>query len=446
VVVFASNSSAFSRNEDRVRFSFEAEESGFLEVSVIGYDPCTTDAEVQQAVDDFIDNYQSRKNTDVADVIGAACSSECQPSTATLERSPGVFDVGGTPLCFDSIFDSNDPPTFFQQISRVTPQGAEGDLDIGNNLLLEGSVEYQNVARGGDVTLNAILTLSSLVGNESEYLETADYYSFRNNSWIRAQGFFGPGDSDRYFEYTLEFFVSGDVNRTPVSVSNLSLDAYDIDNYQLFSAGGVNTYSLSSDTILRATASGSQLRVVEEYGDASGDGEESRLSLTFNEARSFVFRMGVTGAEPDFNGATYGLDFTGVNDWEVAPEVETFKPGRTNSGGVITSPAPSPVFAAKRTISRFTPESPRLLDAQRTEIRKFLRNNPELSSITCTGYTAGPVKRTDKILAKQRATNVCAYIERIKPEIKTKVAGKTPGLPLSPLSRKVIIRGYSATP
>jgi hypothetical protein len=168
--------------------------------------------------------------------------------------------------------------------------------------------------------------------------------------------------------------------------------------------------------------------------------------MIFKEAKSFVFRLGVTEAQPDFEGASYGLDFTGLNDWEEAPVEETFKPRGTRSGGVTAAPAPTPKFAAKRTISRFAPESPRLLKAQRAEIRKFLRKNPELSRITCTGYTAGPVKRTDRALAKKRATNVCSYIEKIKPAVVTKVAGRTPGLPLKPSSRKVIIRGYSVTP
>jgi hypothetical protein len=101
-------------------------------------------------------------------------------------------------------------------------------------------------------------------------------------------------------------------------------------------------------------------------------------------------------------------------------------------------------FIAKRTIDNFAGDSPKLLKPLKAEIRKFLSDNPEISSFTCTGYTAGPVKPSDKALAKQRANKVCAYIEKIDSDVSTTIIGKTPGLPWGPTSRKVIVRGYSA--
>jgi hypothetical protein len=101
-------------------------------------------------------------------------------------------------------------------------------------------------------------------------------------------------------------------------------------------------------------------------------------------------------------------------------------------------------FKAKRSIDNFAADSPKLLKPLKVEIRRFISNNPEISNFTCTGFTAGPVKPSDKALARKRATNVCAFIEKIKPEVTTTISGKTPGLPLAPSSRKVVIRGYSA--
>jgi hypothetical protein len=447
VVVFDSNSSTYSlTDDDQVRFGFIDEDSGFLEVSVIGYDRCATEEEIQLAVDTFIGDYQNQKNKDQPDVVGAECIRQCQPSTATLERSPGIFDVGGIPLCFDTGLDSTNPSTLLEQEGRLSLDAARGLLDMGTPLQLGDSIEYQNVVLGGDVTLNASLTATRMLGFAADEYNAADFYAFRDNDWIQSGLWFEPGNRDRYLEYTLVFFVSGDADRTPVSISNLNLSVYDIDNFQFFSATGVDTYSLAGETILRARASGAQLRVTENNGISSSDGEESRVSMIFKDANSFVFRVGVTERTADTLGASYGLDFTAGEVWEEAPVENTFKPGSGSSSSASVAAVTTPSFAAKRTISRFSPESPRLLKAQRAEIRSFLKKNPELSKITCTGYTAGPVKRTDRALAKKRAANVCAYIETIKPAVVTQVAGRTPGLPFSPLSRKVIIRGYSITP
>lgn len=444
VLVFATDSATNTRiTEDVVRFSAEDVTSGFVEISVIGFDRCTTQAEIVAAIDLFTDNYQEKKNTDIPDVVGAACNRECQPSTATLERTPGVFDLAGIPLCFDTGFDlaqGSDPEILLEQ------EVLEDQDVLGSSLVIGESVDYQNVAIGADTVLNATVTVSKTHLLIQEEVYQVDDSEFRNNGRINTDLSFQPGEEDRYVEYTIEFYVSGDVSRTAVRVSNLSLDAYDVDNYQFFGASGVNTYSLAEDTILTARASGAQLRVSENSGVPSNSGEESRVSMTFKSANSFVVKMGMTEGKSGEVGASYGLDFTGLTAWEVAPEVETFKPGGASSGSATYLPAPTYSFVAKRTVYSFTPESPKLLQAQQSKVRAFLKKYPRISRISCTGYTAGPVKKSHMALAKKRASNVCAYIERIRPGVDTTIAAKTLGLPFSPLSRKVVIRGSSVNP
>ena len=317
--------------------------------------------------------------------------------------------------------------------------------NIGKDMAQGDSVEYQNVAQGGDANLHAVVTVSTLYQQQENQISGVDYFEYRDNAWIQTGISTLEGEEDRYVEYTVVFFESGDVSRTPVSVDNLNLSVYDIDNNQFFSASGVNTYSLASETILTASAAGSQLRVSENAGEGSDFGDESRVSMIFKKANSFVFRMGISAGDSDSGGASFGLDFTGGNAWGEAPVERDFNSGRGGSGNATIVPAPTKSLVAKKVIDAFAPESPRLLKAQKSKIRTFLNKYPQVSSVTCTGYTAGPVKQTDKVLAKKRATNVCAYVKKIDPEIETKVAGRTPGLPLSPLSRKVTIAGYSVS-
>lgn len=445
ILVFATDSGMTTRiTEDLVRFSGENLNTGFVEVTLIGFDRCATQAEIVAEIDSFTSAYAENKNTDIPDVVGAACERVCQPLTATLERTPGVFDLGGIPLCFDTAFESNDlsiPQTLVEQEIPGT-----NIPDLGSNMELGDYVDYQNVVEGADVILNATVTVSTLYLQQDNEIDDVDDGEFRNNAWINSDIDYEEGEEDRYIELTIEFYVSGDVSRTAVRVSNLGLDVYDIDNGQFFGANGVDTYSLAEDTILEASASGAQLRVSENNGEPSSNGEESRASVSFKPANSFVLRLGMTGLDDGSGGASYGLDFTGLTGWESAPVEEEFKPGRGSTGSVEALPAPTTKFVAKRTINGFFPESPRLLKAQKAIIRTFLKKNPEITNLSCTGYTAGPVKNRHMALAKKRASNVCAYIEKIRPGADTKVAAKTLGLPLSPLSRKVVIRGSSVNP
>lgn len=446
-------------DNDVVTFEVLGATSGFLEVTLIGFDRCATESEIMLIVDEFTANYQANIYTNMPAVAGAACNRFCQPSSETIERSPGNFDLAGVPLCFDTGYESTDPdyetdvetnqaPLWKQEVSDDTGRDFGDSDEIVDNMEERDFVDYQNVAQGSDVTLNAVVTISRLYGQDNDEINSLDRALYRNNAWISTRQDYNSGTEDRYVELSLSFYVSGDAARTPVSVSNLGLSIYDIDEYQFFSASGVKTYSLSADTILTARPNRAELRITEDSGtSSSSDNEESRAAVTFNPANSFVLRFGVTAGDPGSERATVNLDFTGATAWQQTPDETAFRPARGPSGvSAVVAPTPTTSIVAKRTISRFAPESPRLLKAQRASIRAFLRKNPEISRITCTGYTAGPVKRTDRALAKKRATNVCSYIERVKPGIVTRVAARTPGLPLSPLSRKVVIRGTSVNP
>lgn len=101
-------------------------------------------------------------------------------------------------------------------------------------------------------------------------------------------------------------------------------------------------------------------------------------------------------------------------------------------------------YSAKKTIDNFAGDSPRLLKALKLKIRKFLTKHADLTSFTCTGYTAGPVTASDKVLANTRAANVCAYIQKVKPSVLTTTIGKTPGLPWGAANRKVVIKGFAS--
>lgn len=138
------------------------------------------------------------------------------------------------------------------------------------------------------------------------------------------------------------------------------------------------------------------------------------------------------------NGIEYSVSISASNKFGTSPSTTLGYRYLLTEAGLLG-------FASKRTIPDFAGGSAKLTKSFKAEIKKFLDKNGGVTAITCTGYTAGkPVIKSDKVLAKTRAANVCAYIEKIKPSVSTTTIGKTPGLPWGPANRKVVIRGYSA--
>ena len=132
VVVYGSNTGTTYRLDgSEARFSQTNVTSGFLEATLIGYDKCATDEEIIEAIDTFTSNYQANKNQDLPVIEGEACVSECQPTTQTINRGPGLFDVGGLPLCFERGFDSTDPEVLIEQLVREYDPDENQDIGSG---------------------------------------------------------------------------------------------------------------------------------------------------------------------------------------------------------------------------------------------------------------------------------------------------------------------------
>ncbi len=79
-------------------------------------------------------------------------------------------------------------------------------------------------------------------------------------------------------------------------------------------------------------------------------------------------------------------------------------------------------------------------------ITAFIKANPGLTSVTCTGSTSGiPAKSTDQALATARATNACNIVKRLVPGITTSISTIT-GQGVGQFHRAVIITGQGTRP
>lgn len=101
-------------------------------------------------------------------------------------------------------------------------------------------------------------------------------------------------------------------------------------------------------------------------------------------------------------------------------------------------------FAGQKAITNFAADSAKLSSAFKKSIAKFVKANPKLTAVTCTGYVAGTSKNAkSKALAKARAKAVCGYIKKLKPLVATTIEAATPNAKFNAANRKVIIKAYS---
>lgn len=256
---------------------------------------------------------------------------------------PSVIDLDGQTLRFDygvEFMGGNEPV--------LRDQRGDSDEDFAREALTGDYIEYYDVVTVDGVTLNAILTVSNLTGlffdewGDGILDEVDDYTGSnpQNNPWIRTYLGTDPGHFDKFAEYRIVFYVDGDANKTPVSVTNAILNAYDIDGYQYVEAEGVSSYVFAQDTNLAATVDeDGTFRFADIFGLDSDSGDESRVYITFGELSELVVRMGVSASETEDSYAFFGLDFSPGTDWTEPTQEPTQEPQ-------VPTPPSTPTFSS----------------------------------------------------------------------------------------------------
>jgi predicted outer membrane repeat protein len=77
--------------------------------------------------------------------------------------------------------------------------------------------------------------------------------------------------------------------------------------------------------------------------------------------------------------------------------------------------------SAKLVVPGFALDSAKLTLRMKKAIRKLVLANPELTTVTCRGFTSLPASARDMKLARQRGKAVCDYILKLNPDLTIKV-------------------------
>jgi hypothetical protein len=99
-------------------------------------------------------------------------------------------------------------------------------------------------------------------------------------------------------------------------------------------------------------------------------------------------------------------------------------------------------FTTSKSIRGFGDSSSVLNQAMKRQIKKFLKNNPHATSISCQGHASLPTNPRDELFGTARGQAVCDYVLSLKPEIKvtllSPVVDKRAGATIRRTTLKVI--------
>ena len=100
-------------------------------------------------------------------------------------------------------------------------------------------------------------------------------------------------------------------------------------------------------------------------------------------------------------------------------------------------------YVVKR-FSAYQGDDGTVVESDKLDIQSFIESNPGLERVTCLGSTSGvPALPTDAELAESRASNACAIVKDLLPEVATKTAYVT-GRGVGQFHRAVVLYGVGA--
>lgn len=222
-------------------------------------------------------------------------------------QASNTQDLSGISLDFDTT------------IAGSQPDGGSGP-DFGLNMAQGDSINFLEVGPGD---LNAKVTYLSDNGVDSmDVLDFNDSGSGDNRMLNVNISFDAAGSpaADRYGEFEIEFYRVIAQTYTPVTVSNLQISAYDIDNRQFFTIDKAASYELSEYTVINHSrvdqsrweffSANLSTSTTSSPGPTTRSAfSQGRVTVTMNSASKYTVRLGVSKLESGTSGATFILDF-----------------------------------------------------------------------------------------------------------------------------------------
>jgi hypothetical protein len=106
----------------------------------------------------------------------------------------------------------------------------------------------------------------------------------------------------------------------------------------------------------------------------------------------------------------------------------SFSPFATASPKTAPTPTPTPDntgvvvgASAKLVVPGFALDSAKLTPKMKRAIKKFVGNNPTLTTVACKGFTSLPFSARDTSIGTDRGKAVCNFIKKLNPDLSVKV-------------------------
>ena len=200
------------------------------------------------------------------------------------------------------------------------------------NVALDDSYRFTNVVTVGGITVDAVVTVLATVnsfGEDENYDQIPSaVYQLDLDDGDDTDPFMATALNEEYDEDTgwsydesrVSYQISFIDQSTddPVTLENLALNVYDIDELQFIEFSGVREYSVALSTILAVIPNGTSVRF-EEFADV-GTGRAAPERSAYTLGRAEVVFLPTSSLEFTFGdrdgGGLYDFDFSSGVSWE----------------------------------------------------------------------------------------------------------------------------------
>lgn len=215
------------------------------------------------------------------------------------------------------------------------PVGNVGTIDVSD--FASGSIRFTNVVTVGETVVDAVVSVESLIGQVERYrIDKDDNHPLLEHNAQTSGDNFG----DFGVEIRIQFFLTGTV--TPVTLTGVVFNAYDIDNKQFLRVDGLAAYQRSNNTHVTISASdGSVLFGSPSISTSNDDGTAftvGRVKVYMPPVDTFTYAFIVDGDDPS---GSVDLDFSEGIEWRDTGDGAAAEPTLMSASNPIVPGTPT---------------------------------------------------------------------------------------------------------
>ena len=245
-------------------------------------------------------------------------------TTGLIPSYSSSYDVDGQSLSFNSgKLDGSG-----SLVTQADSSESAGEV-LGENTVVGQYVDYYNVITIGGQQIDARVKVTELEDSEGttgtagelEYIDEPDDSPADANKWINVRLDYENGQGNSYVGLQISFFTDLANSPSAVTLQNVKMSTYDLDDYQYVELNNFDRYSVATSTNLSVVEERAGFtRFIDTTGNSTSGADSltiARATVEFDSVSVIDLRLGKNepAGQTDTSSSAYELDFSVGQSW-----------------------------------------------------------------------------------------------------------------------------------